>query len=83
MQLTLESGGTPFALDLGPLTDEDDGDLSMYGGNLYVHIDGVEVGSLWFHRDDDGQVIVTFGSFDPASGQWVPGNNLAPQPVDI
>ena len=69
MKLTLDAAaGTLAEIDLGDLV-ETEGELEATGGNLYLYIDGIEVGSLWFHRNGDN-VSVTLGAFSEATQGW-------------
>lgn len=49
-------------------------DLEPLNGNIYIYVDGAEYGSLFFHRDDDGRVVVSLGQYDGDAEQWVPRN---------
>lgn len=40
--------------------------------NLFVYVNGINSNaSLWFHRDDDSQLVITFGTTD-GDGDWEP-----------
>lgn len=45
------------------------GDLSANGGNLYLYIDGKEMGSIWIQYDADGPKV-TLGQYDPETMDW-------------
>jgi len=81
MKLTLDTG-RDIDIDLGETSTTtaigffDNGDLSAYGGNLYLHIDGHEYGSLFFYTVD-GKPRIELGQFTPATQQWEPANPLA------
>lgn len=84
MRLTLgmapEDEQEPMAaVDLGePKHDHfDQGDLALTGGNLYIYLDGKEVGSLWFHVDGDGVPRAMLGQFDPELQMWEMRNDIA------
>ena len=84
VRLTNEAGMS-FELDLGPApsvtiaNDDpyDQGDLALTGGNLYIYIDGVEHGSIWFHIGTDGRPRVTLGQFDREQEWWVARSTVA------
>ncbi len=81
MQLTLELGHRRIDIDLGEPSDDDghgffdDGDLAAYGGNLYLHLDGQEYGSLFFYVTG-GRPRIELGQFQPETQQWEPANPL-------
>lgn len=80
MRLTLDGGAATLAdIDLGEASDAgyfEGGDLGSTAGNLYIRLDGVEYGSLFFFRETDGRVTVTLGAFDAASQDWVERKTL-------
>lgn len=88
MRLTLDHGGTAIELDLGaPSSKEgvgffDDADFAAYGGNIYLHIDGVEYGQLFFYTVD-GKPRIELGQFIPAAQQWEPVNPLTTSVPDL
>ena len=51
--------------------DHAGGGLASQGGNLYLEIDGKELGSLWITYDEKGEPKITLGQYDPESGDWV------------
>lgn len=86
MNLTLTPDATSVLanIDLGDPTPDgsgyfNDGDLAVSAGNLYLHIDGEEVGSLFFLADSAGQVTVTLGYFDVDQGDWIPAGTVGGQ----
>lgn len=54
------------------------GELGSTSGNLYLYLDEVEVGSLFF-TVHDGQVHVTLGRFDAETQDWIEQNPLLPE----
>lgn len=64
--------GVVATLDLDP----DDGIAVSNDGNIYLALNGVELGSLWLNYDDD---TLTLGRYQEADGDWVP---LASVPLD-
>ncbi|MFI8595623.1 hypothetical protein ACIGCK_14480 [Microbacterium sp. NPDC078428] len=88
MRLTIDHGGRPTDLDLGDTSEQtgvgffDDGDLGSYGGNLYLRIDGVEYGQLFFYTID-GAPRIELGQFTPATEQWEPVNPLTVSVPDL
>jgi hypothetical protein len=54
----------------------DGGDLGLTAGNLYIYLDGREVGSLFIHLDSKGVPRVLLGQYDPERDDWVDRNNL-------
>lgn len=87
MNLTLTPDATSVLanIDLGDPTPDgqgsfSEGDLAASAGNLYLHIDGEEVGSLLFLTDSAGQVTVTLGYFDVDQGDWIPAETVGGQP---
>lgn len=84
MKLTLNAcAGDLAEIDLGEPDNGllDDGDLSTTGGNLYIEIDGKEWGSLFFHTDADGRLVIELGQYDRSMEQWETRNPLT-VPVD-
>lgn len=81
MKLTIDLGHRQIDIDLGDPSDEDGhgffdgGDLAAYGGNLYMHIDGQEYGSLFFYTVA-GKARVELGQFLPEVQQWESVNPL-------
>jgi hypothetical protein len=74
MKLRLDAGGQSLAdINLGELSDRhgylDEGDLAHTGGNLYLYVDGVEWGSLFFHAPE-GNLTITLGQYDSKTGDW-------------
>lgn len=72
--LTLSIGGQTLAT-IDVTRDGDSiyaaGDLTATGGNLYLHIDGKEFGSLFITYDgEDGVPTITLGQFDPETQDW-------------
>lgn len=47
-----------------------------YDGNLYLHLDGAEYGSLWIRRQPSGVPAVTLGAFDPDADEWAASETL-------
>lgn len=83
MKLTLDACKTLAEIDLGE-SDRgyfDDKDLGVTGGNLYLYLDGVEYGSLFFFRREDGTVTITLGQLDLQTQEWEERNPLV-RPVD-
>jgi hypothetical protein len=80
MILELDTGASRVAkLDLGdPAPDGyfDDGDLVATSGNLYLYVDDVEIGSLFFYQSKNGAITVTLGEFDVDRQDWVDRNPL-------
>lgn len=84
MKLTLDAAGPTLAeIDLGEPTGNyyDEGALAATCGNLYLNLDGVEYGSLFFYRRADGAVTITLGQFDHERQEWVDRVTLD-RPVD-
>lgn len=88
-EITLESSSGPLArFELGEPSesgfyDADDGALADYGGNLYLYVDGVELGSLFFFAEN-GRMTVTLGRLDVESGEWVEANPIGhPTPESV
>lgn len=72
MILTLDGGaGTLATINL----DENAGDLRATGGNLYLNIDGVEWGSVWFDTEA-GTLRIMLGQFDLDEQWWAERNPL-------
>ena len=69
----------PDGLLLARLTCEVDLDgylgAPIDGGNIYIHIDNEEWGSLFFHAKD-GQPSITLGQYDINEDDWVARNPL-------
>jgi hypothetical protein len=88
MRLTLDPGGHAIDLDLdAPSTPTgigffDNGDLAAYGGNIYLHVDGIEYGQLFFYTVD-GQPRIELGQFIPTAQQWEPVNPLDTSVPDL
>ncbi len=89
--ITFEAGHAPspaLTIDLGEADRSpggpgyySEGDLGAYGGNLYLFIDGVEYGSLFF-VERDGRITIELGQYrDEPNQEWEPTNPLA-VPVD-
>lgn len=53
----------------------DEGALATSCGNLYVYVDGAEMGSLFFHTLK-GSLWVELGQFDPLVGMWDAANPI-------
>lgn len=66
-------------LDLGEPSEDggyyDNGDLAGLAGNLYIHVDGQEWGSLYFWARN-GEPTISLGQYDPWSEQWEDRNPL-------
>jgi hypothetical protein len=43
--------------------------LGNYAGNVYIHVDGVEWGSLFFYREGE-QIRIGLGQYDDETDQW-------------
>lgn len=77
MIITLDGGNSRIPvgkIDLGEPSDYgyfDQGYLAQYGGNIYILVDGVEYGSLFFYRRPDGTMTISLGAFDAESDEWV------------
>ena len=89
--ITFETGHgqrPALTLDLGQAQQErggrsyySEGDLGAYSGNLYVFIDGIEYGSLFF-IERDGRINIELGQYrDEPNQEWEPTNPLI-DPVD-
>ena len=83
MKVKLHAGSTVIAeFDLGdpaPTTDGlfDGGALGETGGNLYIEVDGVEVGSLLFSAPEpSGRLEILAGAFDSSESWWTEQNPL-------
>jgi len=67
-------------LDLGEPDEKygyfETGDLSDTAGNLYLYLDGQEIGSIFFYREEDGRITATLGRFDPDKEEWDEKNPL-------
>ena len=81
MLLTIDLGWRQETIDLGDPDEKDglfdDGDIGAYAGNIYLHIDGKEYGSLYIHHDQDGPLI-ELGQYDPDADEWVQRAQLRP-----
>lgn len=44
--------------------------------NLYLYIDGMELGSLFLHRDQTGRIVATLGRYEEATMDWEPRESL-------
>lgn len=81
MNVTLSSDNPqrPLAdIDLGEPTEAgyfEQGDLSSTAGNLYLHVDGQEWGSLFFYMQGD-TLTITLGQHDPQDWDWVETNPI-------
>jgi hypothetical protein len=53
----------------------DTGDLAESTGNLYLYVDGVEFGSLFFHADD-APLEISLGQYDHQQEDWVERSRL-------
>lgn len=76
--LTIHTGGETVTFDIGePQIDGqyDGGDLGHYCGNLYLHIDGHEYGSLYITHNA-GRPVITLGRFDEDAEEWITDNPL-------
>lgn len=88
MNLTLDHGGSALILNLGETSDThgigffDDGDLAATGGNLTLHIDGVEYGQLFFYTEN-GQPRIELGQYHPGAQGWEPANPLTTSVPDL
>ena len=64
-------------IDLGPRGTIgpdgcDTGDLALTSGNLYLSLNGRELGSLWIRKDQYGHVCMSLGSWvEDSEGDWV------------
>ena len=70
--------GTSPVLEFPLVLDDDkwpaDGPLVQSGGNLYISVDGTDIGSLFFHRDAEGNLAIAFGGWEAVQneeGEWV------------
>jgi hypothetical protein len=54
------------------------GAVAAQGGNLYLYIDGREMGSLWITYDDDGTPKITLGQYDEESQGWEERSEVLP-----
>lgn len=88
--ITFETGHAPspaLTIDLGDahggsgeFSYYDEGDLGAYGGNLYIFVDGVEYGSLFF-VERDGRIAIELGQYrEEPSQEWEATNPLT-EPV--
>lgn len=81
MKLTIDLGYDQIDVDLGePSSDGDigffdNGDLHHYNGNVYLHIDGQEYGSLFIYAVG-GRPRIELGQFLPEAQQWESVNPL-------
>jgi len=48
------------------------GDLMHSSGNIWLHVNDVYAGSLWVHRDSEGEIVVEFGNACRESESWEP-----------
>ena len=74
--LSIDLGERVIQIDLGEITEHGTGGELIYSGNAYLHIDGVEFGSLFIHRDAAGLPTITLGQFSPRADEWVAANPL-------
>ncbi|BDZ52305.1 hypothetical protein GCM10025867_51130 (plasmid) [Frondihabitans sucicola] len=53
------------------------GDLMHSGGNVWLTINGVQIGSLWIHQDESGKPILELGtSVNNENGDWEPCSSI-------
>lgn len=85
MKLALEAArGELASIELGDPNRSgyfEEGDLGSTAGNLYILLDGVEWGSLFFYRREDGTMTVALGQFSPDTSEWEEAGELT-HPVD-
>lgn len=49
------------------------GDLVHSGGNVWLTVNGVQIGSLWIHEDETGKPVIELGtSVNNENGDWEP-----------
>lgn len=78
---TLSLQGDKGELASIDVTNEDGwagGELSANGGNLYLYIDGVELGSIWISYDKSGRPSITLGQYDPETEGWEERTTVKP-----
>lgn len=57
------------------------GDLVHSGGNAWLTINGVQIGSLWVHLDETGRPVLELGtSVNSENGNWEPCSTI---PLDF
>lgn len=82
MQLNIGSDSDVIfaSINIGEPAEEygyfDTGELSETAGNLYLYVDGQEIGSVFFYREKDGRITATLGRYDPDREQWDEVNPL-------
>ena len=69
---------TDLEIDLGDSSSGvfANGDLGYTSGNLYIQADGVEYGSLFFHRGENGKLNISLGQYDHRTEEWETAGTL-------
>lgn len=82
--LEIDAGqGAPRTYDLGVPNESGDLDETVYGGNLYLTIDGRLYGSLYVRYDNvAGHPVITLGQLDAETQMWEPCNEIGPEVTD-
>lgn len=82
--LSLDLGESQLQINLGEIDEQGTtGGELIYNGNIYLHIDGREYGSLYITRGADGAPQITLGQFREDAEEWVPANPIQeiPRPL--
>lgn len=74
--LSLDLGESQLQINLGEIDEHGTGGELIYSGNIYLHIDGREYGSLFITRGENGAPQITLGQFQEAADEWVPANPI-------
>ncbi len=74
--LSLDLGESTLQIDLGEIDEHGTGGELLYSGNVYLHIDGREYGSLFIHRGPDGAPQISLGQYQDDAEEWVEANPI-------
>ena len=81
--LSLDLGENQLRIDLGEIDEHGTGGELIYSGNIYLHIDGREYGSLFITRGPDGAPQIALGQYQEAAEQWVQVNPIQAIPLPL
>ena len=81
--LSLDLGESQLQINLGEIDEHGAGGELLYSGNIYLHIDGREYGSLYITRGPNGAPQITLGQFRDDAEEWVQANPIhaIPRPL--